>query len=110
MNPIELQSSHNELKPNWLSQESPGKEVCGAPLEHFVDAYRAAQFLSLSRKHILKLAIRGEIPAHPLGLGQRKTWRFLLSELRSWVLGDGSSPKASNSRTIGGGGSRKGGQ
>ncbi len=110
LNTIELQSSPNELKPNWLSQEPLGKEACGAPLEHFVDADKAAQFLSFSRKHILKLAIRGEIPAHPLGLGQRKTWRFLLSELRSWVLGDGSSPKGGNSRTIGGGGSRKGGQ
>lgn len=75
-----------------------------------VDPDKAAEYLSLSRKHVLKLARLGILPAHPLGHGQRKTWRFLLSELREWMLSNGSSPKTSNSRTIGDGGSRKGGQ
>jgi hypothetical protein len=80
--------------------------------EPFVDADVAARFLSLSRKHILKLAIQGLIPAHPLGLGQRKTWRFLLSELRDWMLTKGSShgANADDSRTIACGSPRKGGR
>jgi len=61
--------------------------------EPFVDADVAARFLSLSRKHILKLAIHGVIPAHPLGPGQRKTWRFLLSELRDWLLTNANSTR-----------------
>jgi hypothetical protein len=29
----------------------------------------------------------GKIPAHPLpGSTQRRTWRYLLSELRTWML------------------------
>ena len=80
--------------------------------EPFVDADVAARFLSLSRKHVLKLAIHGVIPAHPLGPGQRKTWRFLLSELRDWMLTKGNShgADANGSRTIGSGSPRKGGR
>ena len=72
-------------------------------LEPLVDADVAARFLSLSRKHILKLAIHGVIPAHPLGPGQRKTWLFLLRKLRDWMLTKGNShgAKADGSRTIG---------
>ena len=80
--------------------------------EPFVDADVAARFLSLSRKHILKLAIHGVIPAHPLSAGQRKTWRFLLTELRDWLLTNANShgANADGSRTTGGGSSRKGGR
>lgn len=48
--------------------------------EPFVDAQRAADFLSIEPRHLLKLARKGEIPAYPLG-EQRKTWRFRLSDL-----------------------------
>jgi len=108
LNSIESKSHCNEIKKNQFSQEPLGFDL---PLEHFVDADVAARFLSLSRKHILKLAIHGLIPAHPLGLGQRKTWRFLLSELCDWMLSNGNSngAKAGTSRTISGGGSRTGG-
>jgi hypothetical protein len=64
--------------------------------EHFVDAAKAAEFLSLSRKHVLRLSLLGVIPAHPLGLGTRKTWRYLLSELRAYVLAQGTSDVATN--------------
>lgn len=109
MNSLNSQSTSSEI--NFL-QERLGTEISRTPFEPFVDADKAAQFLSLSRKHVLKLAVRGLIPAHPLGLGERKTWRFLLSELRDWMLSNGSSrsAKAGSSRTISGGGSRKGGQ
>ena len=49
--------------------------------EPFVDATRAAEFLSVTARYLLGLARRGHIPAHPLGSGQRKQWRFRLSEL-----------------------------
>ena len=112
MNSIESQSNYSKINQNWPSQEPLGQESRPQPLEHFVDADKAAEFLSLSRKHVLKLAIRGVIPAHPLGFGQRKTWRFLLSELHSWMLSNrtGGSSIQSNGRTIAGGSPRKGGR
>lgn len=111
MNSISEQSNLKKTNQNWLYEEARDTGAAPQPFERFVDADRAAQFLSLSRKHILKLAIRGLIPAHPIGLGQRKTWRFLLSEVREWMVSNNHhGVKACSSRTIGDGGSRKGGQ
>ena len=56
-------------------------EWAGAPPEPFVDANRAAEFLSIRPRRVLELARQGAIPAHPLGDRQRKIWRFRLSEL-----------------------------
>jgi hypothetical protein len=82
--------------------------------EYFVDAAVAAAFLSCSRKHLLKLSILGRIPAHSLpGLGQRRTWRYLLSELRDSMLNAHMTGLGRNSaKTVPSpvGGSRKGGQ
>ncbi len=50
-------------------------------LEPFVDADRASEFLSLTRRRILELARAAKLPGHPLGDGARRVWRFRLSEL-----------------------------
>jgi hypothetical protein len=47
-------------------------------IEPFVDGARAAEFLSFTRRRVLEMARSGEIPAHPIWHGRRKTWRFLL--------------------------------
>ena len=54
--------------------------------ERFVSAAEAAQFLSVSRRHLLELARRGLPGAYPMGTGtQRKIWVFRLSELAGAV-------------------------
>jgi excisionase family DNA binding protein len=58
----------------------------GAP-EYYVDAMVAGQFLGIHRRTALQMARDGILPAHPLGDGQRKLWRFLLSELDEWMRG-----------------------
>ena len=82
--------------------------------EHFVDAGTAAEFLSISRKHVLRLSRLGKIPAHPISFGRRITWRYLLSELRAWVLSNSFpikvAPNAAYGRTIVSGSPRKGGR
>jgi hypothetical protein len=50
-------------------------------LEPFVDAIKAGEFLSLRPRRILELARAKQLPAHPVGEGKRKQWRFRLSEL-----------------------------
>ena len=47
----------------------------------FVAADMAAKFLCITRRRVLEMARAGEIPAHPIGWGKRKQWRFRLSEL-----------------------------
>jgi hypothetical protein len=53
--------------------------------EPFVDADRAASFLSMPRKTLLAKSRSGQLPGHPIGKGPRKTWRFRLSELSRWL-------------------------
>jgi hypothetical protein len=50
-------------------------------IEPFVDADTAAEFLVITRRHLLEMARARVIPAHPIGSGRRKTWRFRLSEI-----------------------------
>ena len=57
--------------------------------EPFVDAVQAGEFLRLRPRRVLELARRGVLPAHPLGDGQRRVWRFRLSELASAVCSRG---------------------
>jgi len=51
------------------------------PIEPFVDADVAAEFLSVERKTILDWARSDTIPAHRYGKGNRAVWRFRLSEI-----------------------------
>jgi excisionase family DNA binding protein len=45
----------------------------------------AAEDLRLDEKTITRWARKGYIPAHPLGEGKRKFWRFLEHELVDWL-------------------------
>ena len=54
--------------------------------ERFVDANEAARFLSITRRRVLDLARRGIVPAHPIGRGARRVWRFRLSEIAAALL------------------------
>jgi len=51
------------------------------PPEPFVDADVAAAFLSITPRRLKNLARAGKLPAHPLGDGQRRVWRFRISEI-----------------------------
>ncbi len=54
--------------------------------EPFVSAEDAATFLGIKRRFLLQLARTGKVKAYPIGSGDvRKTWVFLLSELRESV-------------------------
>ena len=49
--------------------------------EPYVTPEEAASFLHLSPVTVRKMARDGRLPAHPLGNGTRKRWRFRISEL-----------------------------
>jgi excisionase family DNA binding protein len=53
--------------------------------EYYVASEEAARFLGLHPRTLLQRARLGAIPAHPLGDGHRKRWRFLLSELDAYM-------------------------
>ncbi len=53
--------------------------------ECFVDAAVAGKFLSLTRRRVLELARARKLPAHAIGDGVRRVWRFRLSELAAAI-------------------------
>ena len=52
---------------------------------HLLDADEAAQVLKMDSKTLVRWARLGYVPAHPMGEGKRKLWRFLEHELLEWL-------------------------
>jgi predicted DNA-binding transcriptional regulator AlpA len=69
-------------------------------IERFIDAGKAAEFVQLNRKTLLRFAREGSIPAHPLTGNKRRKWRFLISELDAWARGkiNSTSDRCQDSR------------
>ena len=61
-----MQGTEPQIPPAIGEQEAAGPEP-------FVDDIVAARFLSVTPRRTKEMARNGEIPAHPLGTGQRKT-------------------------------------
>lgn len=66
-------------------------------IEPFVDALQGAEFLAIRPRRLLEMARAGDVPAHPIGRGKRKQWRFRLSELADAFVAKG--PTAAKSRS-----------
>ncbi len=50
-----------------------------------LDAQEAASVLKMNSRTLVRWARCGYVPAHPLGEGKRRIWRFFESELLEWV-------------------------
>jgi len=68
------------LRSEVLREQERQQENRSEP-ERFVDSVVAAKFLSIQKRQLLELARAGKIPAYPVGDGQRRLWRFRLSDL-----------------------------
>lgn len=63
------------------------------PIEAYVDSGKASAFLGVASRTLNEMARKGEVPAYQWGLGnQRRTWRFKLSELDSYMKSKVGSP------------------
>jgi hypothetical protein len=65
--------------------------------ERFVGAIEAARFLGIHSKTLQRFSRAGLVPAHPVGGGIRKSWRYLLSELDLWLRGRSASRPTNSS-------------
>jgi excisionase family DNA binding protein len=79
--------------------------------EPFVTATEVAEHLKVTRRQILDMARKNQIPAHPICFGrERKIWRFKLSEVDEIIASGTPKPtnavpeqgKASSNTMIGG--------
>ncbi len=63
------------------SMRTVSEQPAPLPVESWVTSRTAGDFLGFHAKTVERMARRGELPGHPVGKGNRKRWRFLLSEL-----------------------------
>ncbi len=54
----------------------------------------AAGFLGLDDRTMIRWARQGYLPAHPMGEGKRKFWRFFEHELLAWLYGQSNGEVA----------------
>lgn len=55
---------------------------------------QAAAFLGLDDKTITRWARNGYLPAHPMGQGKKKYWRFFEHELLEWLTSQSDVERA----------------
>jgi excisionase family DNA binding protein len=56
------------------------------PARRILTPVQAAELFGCDDKTITRWARQGYIPAHPLGQGKKKYWRFFEDELIDWLL------------------------
>jgi excisionase family DNA binding protein len=59
--------------------------TAGREFEPYVDAKEGAIFLRVHAKTLMRLAREGIVPAYSFSEGTRRHWRFLISELDTWM-------------------------
>ena len=64
-------------------------------MEPFVSAKDVGAFLNISPRTVTKMAREGRLPAHSVSGNSRRTWRFLLSEIKDTVIMPNRVPAAS---------------
>lgn len=53
--------------------------------EPYVRVNVAAEYIGIHPKTLERMAREASVPAHPVCIGRRSSWRFLISELDNWM-------------------------
>lgn len=88
--------------------DSTGKQVheAGQPVSQnanirILDAAEAAALIRMDSRTLTRWARLGYVPAHPMGEGKKKLWRFLEHELLAWLVDRSPVLKRPPARSIG---------
>jgi hypothetical protein len=68
--------------------------------KHFLNPDEAAQVLRMDSRTLVRWARLGQVPAHPLGEGKRRLWRFIETELICWLEERGTPLKKPVANTM----------
>jgi len=80
---VSAQTAERLHRPSACPLSGQGEQSC-VP-EPYVDAKDGAAFLRIHPKTLMRLAREGEVPAYSFSEGTRRHWRFLTSELDTWM-------------------------
>lgn len=65
-----------------------------------LDAIEAAALIRMDSRTLIRWARLGYVPAHPLGEGKRRLWRFIEAELLEWFTNRSLVQKRPPARSI----------
>ena len=71
------------MKTSDAAHNSPSIEI--VPTRKILNAAEAALLVRVDCRTVARWARLGYLPAHPLGEGKRKYWRFFEDELLVWL-------------------------
>jgi hypothetical protein len=106
MTDAQLNSRTLSGEPHTLNTEEPSANGRAAldPVyknsKHFLNADEAAEVLRMDSRTLVRWARLGQVPAHPLGEGKRRLWRFIETELISWLAERGTPLKKPVANTM----------
>ena len=82
------------------SDGRPGEEPPYKSSKYFLNADEAAEVLRMDSRTLVRWARLGQVPAHPMGEGKRRLWRFIESELICWLEERGTPLRKPSASTI----------
>jgi hypothetical protein len=68
-----------------LMPQNARPSASGPASPKLLTAVEAALVLQMDPRTLIRWARAGYVPAHPLGEGRRRMWRFFEHELLAWV-------------------------
>ncbi len=82
-------SGHRQSRPPQHEHEENTPSVAPLPRwkRRVLTPLQTAELLDCDDKTITRWARKGYLPAHPMGEGKKKYWRFFEDELLAWLLG-----------------------
>jgi hypothetical protein len=69
----------------YVTPQPGNSSGSGAGSKNVMTAADAAILLEMDPRTLIRWSRSGYVPAHPLGEGRRRMWRFFRDELLAWV-------------------------
>ena len=89
-----------EIKPMSSSNDSAAEPRDAARRYKILDATEAAAIMRMDSRTLIRWARLGYVPAHPLGEGKRRLWRFIEEEILEWFQERSQVEKRPPARSI----------
>jgi hypothetical protein len=106
MTDAQLNSRSQSGEPQNMNSNEPSANGGGTPdplhqkSKHFLNPDEAADVLRMDSRTLVRWARLGQVPAHPMGEGKRRLWRFIETELIHWLAERGTPLKKPVANTI----------
>ena len=75
-------------------EHNDGPQPSTQPCRRILTPTQAAELLGIDDKTVTRWARNAYLPAHPMGEGKKKYWRFFEDELIGWLMSQNCTERA----------------